>query len=119
MAKQEDFSTVDKGKLRRLLAIVELFRELDAEIKVRWFSELLQIAIEPGDSVRGYAKKLGIHFNSASIDLLALGPMARTRQPGLGLIEKQISIDDLRRQEIKLTPKGRTLINEMLRLMPS
>lgn len=115
MAEAAMFSPEEKGHLRRLLAVPESFRSLHPEAKVRWLSEMLNGALDEGESVRTYANRMKIHYNVASVDLLALGPMLRSREPGLDLIEARPNPDDLRRHEVRLTSKGRSLISRMLR----
>lgn len=111
----DTFSADDKVQLRRILAILESFRTIHPEAKVRWLSEILSVAIDEGESVREYAKKLKLAYNVASVDLLALGPMLRNREQGLDLIEARPNPDDLRRHEVTLTPKGRSLVGRILR----
>ena len=89
-------------------------RVMHPEGKLRWLSELLQIAIEEGLGVGDYAANLDLDNSAAAIDVLALGPALRGG-PGLDLIETTPRSDELRKHQIRLTPKGHKLIDEMLR----
>lgn len=116
-AVEQTFGAEDKAAIRKLLAIVETFRTIHPEAKARWLSELLQVALEEGESVRTYARRLGVNYNVASIDYLGLGQMFRNREPGLELLIATPNRDDLRKHEVRFTPKGRGLVSKMLKYM--
>lgn len=114
---EQTFGPEEKAVIRKLLAINETFRAIHPEAKVRWLSEILQVALEEGESIRDYARRLGVNYNVASIDYPGLGQMLRNRDPGLDLLVSAPNRDDLRKHEVRLTPKGKGLISKMLKHM--
>lgn len=113
----DGFTVEERGTLHKLLTVAEHFRGVHPEAKVRWLSEILSVDLNEGESVREYARALRINYNVASVDLLALGPMLRNREPGLDLVRDTTSIEDLRKHEVRLTGRGRALVNRILKLM--
>ena len=77
-------------------------------------AQLKGLAIEEGLEVGDYAANLDLDNSAVAIDVLALGPVLRG-WPGLDLIQTTPSSDKLRKHQVRLTPKGRKLIGEMLR----
>lgn len=116
-AVEQTFGAEDKATLRKLLAIIEAFRTIHPEAKARWLSEVLQVALEEGESIRTYARRLNVNYNVASIDYLGLGQMLRNREPGLDLLVATPNRDDLRKHEVRLSAKGRSLLTKMLKHM--
>ena len=114
LSDAESLGADDRAALSRFLQAVDAMRVMHPEGKLRWLSELLQIAIEEGLEVGDYAANLDLDNSAVAIDVLALGPVLRGG-PGLDLIQTTPSSDKLRKHQVRLTPKGRKLIGEMLR----
>lgn len=69
---------------------------------------------EEGLSLTDIAKKAGIGLATASRNIAALGKINRKREEGLKLIESFEDPMERRKKIIRLTPKGRTAIRNIL-----
>jgi hypothetical protein len=77
LSDAESLGAEDRAALSRFLQAVEAMRVMHPDGKLRWLSELLQIAIEEGLGVGDYAVNLDLDNSAVAIDVLALGPVLR------------------------------------------
>ena len=101
-------------KLTTLLRCIETLRKHDAAMPVGMAQTFILVALNEGLSMREYRDMAGVPQSTMSRQLLDLGERNRQMGPGLGLIERRQVPTNLRANEYMLTPKGRTLIGQLL-----
>jgi hypothetical protein len=114
----------DARSLLRGIAMARVFHDVGAEIgrapPASFMIALMTIALKPGLTVGELAKSMGMQMASASRVLLELStPDLSHRRAGYGygLIEYKGTAADRRTKTVHLTPKGRIVIQRVLRSM--
>lgn len=107
----------ERKALKALKRCIELFRELDSRMPSSYIDAFLSVALEPGKGPTGYAQMMNTIQPVASRVLLEVGPKARQKEEPLGLVDRQTNPENWREQEYFLTPKGRKLMRDILKLM--
>jgi DNA-binding MarR family transcriptional regulator len=88
---------------------------LRGSIPLPFATVFLMIALDEGHGVNAYARAMGIHRSAMSRYLRDIGARARNGGPGLGLVTVKPHGGDQRRYEVLLTPKGRSIIKQIVR----
>jgi len=110
-------SDSEKAALKRLQKIIQRFREEDSRMPSSYMEAFAAVAAEPGKGPTGYAEDMNTIQPIASRVLLEIGPKARQRPQALELVDRQQKPDSWREQEYFLTPKGRKLMKDLIKLM--
>jgi DNA-binding MarR family transcriptional regulator len=113
----DSMEDIDRRGLRRLMHIMERFRQVRSTMPVHLVEALLRVALDEGKSVKYYAEQAAVSTSVMSRHLLDLGSEFRNGDAGLGLIAKRTSGHSLREQEVYLTPKGRKEVNQVISLL--
>lgn len=100
-----------------MLKLVEAFRELDEQLPPQTIAVLLNVALRPGQTMQELVEATGLGLSSISRNLMALGEWHRAGKPGLDLVETIDDPHERRRKIAFLTPKGRTVVRELLAIM--
>jgi DNA-binding MarR family transcriptional regulator len=112
------FSEEDRDDLRKLYLALKPFFDLDhAVLPAAYIKAALLVAIEEGLGVSDYAERAGASPTVMTRNLLDIGDRNRQRGEGLGLVTQQRDVMDLRKHRAKLTPKGATLLRDVLRAL--
>ena len=93
---------------------IAAIRLLDDSIPVQTVAVFLDIAKNEGISVKDLAEKAGIAPSSASRNVAALSDWHWLKKPGLGVVETQDDPQDMRKKTVKLTAKGKKLVNQLV-----
>lgn len=99
-------------------ALMEFCR-IQPDMPVSRMLTFLAVAQEEGLGVREYGRATGTPPTTMTRHLLDLGPMNRSREPGLGLLQQRMDPNDLRKHQTFLTPTGRALMHRILGLVRS
>jgi DNA-binding MarR family transcriptional regulator len=99
--------------IERLLKVIERIRILDRQFPAQVLSSLLYIASHDNCHKQALEEDLDITTASSSRNTDWLSDYHRLRKPGLGLIIKEEDPGNGRRQQLKLSPKGRRLIQQI------
>lgn len=105
----------DKRTLNALLDVLEQFRLMRGTVPVHLVSAFLRVALHEGKSTRQYADDSGVSPSVMSRHLLDVGPKLRTGDEGLGLVQAKQAPENLRRNEMVLSPKGVALARRIAR----
>jgi len=97
--------------------IIKRFREEDSRMPSSYMEAFIVVAKEPGKGPTGYAEDMKTIQPIASRVLLEIGPKARQRPQTLELVDRQQKPDNWREQEYFLTPKGRKLMRDLVKLL--
>lgn len=99
--------------VERLLRVVERLRILDRQFPAQALATFLYIASHDECNKQAIEEDLGMTTGSSSRNTDWLSGLNRLRKPGLGLIIKEEDPVDGRRQQLRLSPKGRQLIQQI------
>jgi DNA-binding MarR family transcriptional regulator len=103
--------------LRKLLRVLKSFADLRGSIPLPYVTTFLTVAMDEGQGVCAYARAAGISRAAMSRYLRDIGDRARNGGPGLVLVKIQADPTDSRRRQVFLTTKGRSLANDVCKLM--
>lgn len=105
----------EKEALSRLMGSLSVFKILKETMPLQYVLTFLAVATDEGKSVREYARRLGVNNTTMSRHLLDIGPRNRQMQEGYNLISYRANPLELRKHEYYITPKGKTLIRQILK----
>lgn len=100
-------------EIARLLRAVERIRILDRQFPAQVLATLLYIASHENCHKQALEDDLGMTTASSSRNTDWLSDFHRLRKSGLGLIIKEDDPSNGRRQQLRLSPKGRQLIQQI------
>ena len=107
--------------LQKLLRANALFMNGEREINAAIINTFLGVAIWGADqrpydpiSLRELAQRVSLPATTVSRHLRYLGHHERKGVPGMGFVETFHLPDDARAKYVKLTPKGRAMVSELL-----
>lgn len=103
--------------LHKMSLLMTAFRNLNPTMSIQVVHTMVLIALHEGASVTEIAKMSGFKMPTVSRNILDLGQRNRKREPGLGLVETVTDPMELRKKQVRLTPKGNALINQVLDIM--
>lgn len=101
--------------VKSLLAALDAFREIRPTMPLQYVVTFLVVALEQGLSVGEYAERAGVSLSVMSRHLLDIGERNRHREKGFGLIDYRSHPEELRKHQVFLTPKGKTLLHRITR----
>lgn len=104
-------------ELGRLSLALSVVRILDDSMPVQTLAVFLEIAKNEGISVSELGAKTGLAGSSASRNVAALSDWHWLKKPGLGLVATVADPMDMRRKAVKLTPKGKQLIDQIVAVL--
>ncbi|MBB4039088.1 hypothetical protein GGR34_000723 [Microvirga flocculans] len=107
----------ERKALRKVVKLIQRFRDEDGRIPSSYMEAFAAVALEPGKGPTGYAEDMRTIQPIASRVLLEIGPKARQRPSALELVDRQQKPDSWRETEYFLTPKGRKLMRDIIKIM--
>lgn len=107
----------DHRRLSRLIAIIQVLREVSPTLPLSYAQAFLYVAMNPGHGPVTYAQALGVVQPVASRTLLEIGKKTRTGGPGLGLVDSQPDDTDLRLSRYFLTTRGYKLMAKVMQII--
>jgi DNA-binding MarR family transcriptional regulator len=106
---------VEYDTLKGMLAAIEAFRAIRPTMPLQYVVAFLLVAMEEGLGIGDYAKRAGVSMSVMSRHILDIGDRNRHMEEGFGLVTSKQSPMELRKNEVYLTPKGRTLMHQIVR----
>ena len=104
----------EKAVLIRLLKALKPFHELNPTMPLQYVSAFLQVAINEGQNVSEYARRLGTSQSLMTRHLADIGEINRYHEAGYGLVEAKDDVMDRRNRRNQLTAKGQRLVGQLL-----
>ncbi len=104
----------DKSVAQVLLWALKPLSNLRSSIPLPYVTIFLMVALEEGKGVNAYAREMGIHRSAMSRYLRDIGKRARNGGPGLGLVTVEDHPTDVKRSQVFLTAKGRSIAKQVL-----
>lgn len=107
----------DRRHLDKVSGLFQAFRQLDPTMPLQIAYTFILCAIYEGESIGDIARRAGFATSTTSRHILDLGEYDRVKRPGYQLVETVIDPMELRRKTVRLTPKGRNLLNQIISTM--
>lgn len=105
----------EREALSKLMGSLSVFKILKETMPLQYVLTFLAVATDEGKSVREYAQVLGVNATTMSRHLLDIGPRNRQMTEGYNLVAYRANPFELRKHEYYITPKGKTLIRQILK----
>ena len=105
-------TTKNRQNLDFLLAILRRLQAIDPEFPLHYATCLIEIALDEGLSLTLLSQRTGLTISSISRIIGALSDN-RSNGKAYGLVHVKVSVDERRRKELSLTPKGRAVIADL------
>ena len=100
-------------QLEPLLEVINVLRKLDREMPAQVLATLFYVATHDDCHKQALEEELEFTAASGSRNSDWLSDKHRLGKPGLGLITKSVDPSNRRRTTLKLTPKGKQLMNQL------
>lgn len=107
----------ERAYARALLLALEPIRAIRPTMPLQHLYTFLQVTMDEGCGVTEYAKKAGVSTTVMTRHLLDIGDRNRQREDGYGLVTQERDLQDLRRHNARVTPKGRALLSKIINAM--
>jgi DNA-binding MarR family transcriptional regulator len=114
---RQSLADAEKDALRRLLAVVESFRELNPTMSVHTIMAYLMVALDEGNGPNEYGKRSGLGQPVMTRLLLDLSDEDRRGEEGLKLIKRKPRLEHRGQIEALLTPRGVAFAHKLIRAM--
>ena len=106
-------SAAQHSVLKNMHRALEPFRELRGTMPLQYVTAFLLVATEEHQNVSDYAELAGTSQSLMSRHLGDIGETNRYHKPGFGLIEDYADLMDRRNSLIRLSPKGRHVVEQI------
>jgi DNA-binding MarR family transcriptional regulator len=104
-------------QIDRLRKVMDLLRVFDEQIPAQVFCTFFYVASHEGCTSSDLCRDLGLKPSSASRCTDWLSDYHRLGKPGMGLIVKTKDPFDQRNKLLKLTPKGKLIVQQIKELL--
>lgn len=110
----DNLTTEDRVTISRFLHTLNLFREIDPNMRLGEIKSFLTVAMNENSLVGEVGRQAGIPTQSVSTYLKTLGEgRDRNGKPAMGLLAARTSPFDARETMVRLTPKGAALADQI------
>ena len=110
-------SRKEERAARKMLAAIQLFRELDGDMQLPMAASFLLVALNDGTSRTEVMKTLDVAGSTATRNLMGLMESGRLGRPGHGLIEQRVNPEERRWRMHSLTPSGRQFLRRLANIL--
>ena len=117
MTNSDPSRVVTDFQMQKLAQAVELFRTHDKEIPAQVIATFLYVASHDDCAKVDLEKALAFSSASGSRNTDWLSEFHRLNKAGLGLLIKYRDPTNRRKQILKLSPKGRILVNQLKQIL--
>ena len=108
--------STDSKPVHIFMDLLRQLQKIDNEFPLQYALCLAEISMNEGQSLTTLAEKVGLSLSTISRIVGSLSDYRQNGQP-YGLVEIRISAEERRRKELYLTPKGRTLILKISKIL--
>lgn len=108
--------TTEQKPVHVFMELLRLLQKTDTEFPLQYALALAEISVHEGLSLTSLAEKLDLSLSTVSRIVGSLSEYRQNGQP-YGLVEIKISAEERRRKELYLTPKGKTLIQRISKIL--
>lgn len=117
MPKTNTFSKEDLAILRGLGRVLDHFRELDADMQVQFIQTLLIIATKEGETMRDIREDLELSSSAMTRNVQYWLDWRSKDKPGHDFVETYDDHADRRYLHVRLKPKGRNTLAQVISTM--
>ena len=110
-------SQKEERAARKMLAAIQLFRELDGDMQMPMAASFLLVALNDGVSRTEVMNELGVAGSTATRNLMGLMESGRLGRPGHGLIDQRVNPDERRWRMHSLSPAGRRFLKRLVAVL--
>jgi DNA-binding MarR family transcriptional regulator len=104
------------NEVNRLLNVLEIIRNIDAELPIQTVNAFLLIANEPGITAKQIAARLRTTGASATRNVQRLSKRnAKDNPKGLNLVTAKVNTKDSRQKLLSLSPRGQKVLTDLQR----
>jgi len=114
--KVTKITPVTKRNPETLLDLFAVLRGVDKEFPVQYAMCLVEIARDEGMSLTELSQRTNLALSTVSRIVGALSAFRQSGQP-YELVEVKVSTKERRRKELYLTPKGASVVDDLLTVM--
>lgn len=107
----------DRRHLDKVSSLFQAFRTLDSTMPLQLAYTFILCATYEGETIGDISRRAGFALSTTSRHILDLGELNRRKEPGYGLVETLVDPMNLRTKTIRLTPKGKNLLNQIINTM--
>lgn len=104
----------DEMRLMGMAQSMDLMLNINPKMPLHYARTFIEVAIHPGKGPTLYAKALGTTQPVISRVLQEIGDHTRHRDRADGLVDWTFAPHSIREKEFRLTPKGMTLMSDIL-----
>lgn len=108
--------STEQKAVQTFMELLRLLHKTDPEFPLQYALCLAEISLHEGMSLTALAEKVSLSLSTISRIVGSLSEYRQNGQP-YGLVEIKISTEERRRKELYLTPKGRTLIQKISKIL--
>ncbi len=115
------FTEEERVYLRALLIALRLFIKAKPTLPLSYVITALTVALDENEGVAEYAEKCNMSPTVMTRHLLDLGERNRLKEPGLGWIQQERDLFDLRKHRARFTSQGAALFRSVvdtLKMLP-
>jgi len=108
------------GGLSKGLELMKLFQSLDDKVDVSCYSIFLLVCFQDGinnENIKSYFPNMSKSRVSRSVHILCDVAKTRKDRKGLNILKQEINPEDYRQRTLVLTSKGKTVKDNILRLL--
>lgn len=104
-------------ELWKITRCLEEMRRIDPEIQAQTVTCFLEVAMNPGITMKDLGERVGISQSSVSRNVAALSKVHRLNRPGHDLLVAVEDPMERRRKIVNLTEKGRKVAESLKSIM--
>lgn len=108
------FTDDERAHLRALLLALKPFIKAKPTIPLSYVITALTVALKENEGVAEYAKACDMSPTVMTRHLLDLGERNRLKEPGLGWIEQERDLFDLRKHRARFTAAGASMLRDVV-----
>lgn len=105
-------TSIPEWAARLFLSLLHQLQKIDSEFPIQYAICLSEISLNEGCSLTTLAERTGLSLSTVSRIVGSLSDFRQNGEP-YGLIELKISLQERRRKELYLTPKGRQVLQKI------
>jgi DNA-binding MarR family transcriptional regulator len=115
MTLRQSLSDEQKDKLKQLLNALQPFLKTRPTMPMQYVVAYLLAALHEGSGVTELAERAGVSQSVMSRHLLDIGDRNRHKEDGFGWVTQRPDPMELRKHQVTLTEKGRTIAAQVSR----
>lgn len=111
------FTEEERAYIRALLLALRPFIKAKPTIPLSYVITALTVALDENEGVAEYAKACNMSATVMTRHLLDLGERNRLKEPGLGWIQQERDLLDLRKHRARFTSIGAALLRDVIQAL--